>query len=185
VSTAVTLTEKIKTAWQSPKKRTKFIFVIGVIGMLLILLSELIPEKTEQSAAADSEAVLSLDECEEYKTGVENQLADIISQIRGVGDVKVMITVSGTKEYVYAEQSDINQQTESGSETVKQKNEIILADGNDEKQPVVKKIIAPQICGAVIVCGGADNPQTKERVLNAASAALGLPSSKISVEPSN
>jgi stage III sporulation protein AG len=119
----------------------------------------------------------------EYKENIESQLEDIISQISGVGNVKVLITVSGTKELIYAEQSEVSRRTDSGSEDLSQKSEIILADENNENQPVVKKIITPEICGAIVVCEGASDAKTKERVVNALMAALGIGSSKISVEP--
>lgn len=179
------MTEKIRAICRSPNKRTKLIFVAGIIGILLILCSELIPQSSSDAGSEEENDQISFDETAAYKKNIEDQLADIISQIQGVGDVKVMITISGTKEYVYAEQSDVNQQTESGSGSLQQKNEIILADTKDEKKPVVRKIISPQIGGAVIVCEGASDPQTKERVINAVTAALGLTSGKISVEPMN
>ena len=95
-----------------------------------------------------------------------------------------MITVSGTKEYVYAEQYDVSRKSQSGGEDTQQSGQVILAGASGKTQPVLKKIMTPQISGAVVVCEGANDDRTRERVVNAVSAALGLPSTKISVEPS-
>lgn len=177
------MSEKIKEFCRSPNKRLRLIFICGVAGIILILFSEFIPAKSggADEGAADEE--LTLDESEVYKENVEKQLADIISQIRGAGKVKVMVTICGTKEYVYAEQSDTNRRTDADGEDVQQKSEIVIADTKNEKQPVVKKITAPQISGAVVVCEGASDAVTKERIMNVIAAALGLPSGRISVEP--
>ena len=100
-----------------------------------------------------------------------------------MGSAKVMVTVEGTREYVFAQQTDTNRQTETDGEAFAQKGEIILSDEKDGKKPVVKQIISPKISGAAVVCEGADDPKTKERVINTVSAVLGLSGSRISVEP--
>ncbi len=177
--------KKLLLGKEKKDKRITVLFVIGIVGMLLILLSDFLPENKADSDTADAVADVDLDETEEYRRSIENELSEIISSIQGVTDVEVMITISSTKEYVYAEQTNVNQQTQSGSETLAQSGEIVLEDVDGDKQPVIKKIITPQISGAVVVCAGVENVQTKERVLNAVSAALGIPSNRISVEPKN
>lgn len=165
-------------------KKTKLIFVIGIAGILLILLSELLPSGRSDKADSTIDVQASLDETEKYRQDIERQLTELISDIKGVGDVRVMITITGTKEYVYAEKSDLDRKTEGSGESVRSQGEIVLADGGGEKQPVLRKITAPQIGGAAVVCDGAADPQTKERIVNVISAVLGLPFNRISVEPS-
>jgi stage III sporulation protein AG len=171
--------------WQNPKKRTQLIFVLGAVGILLILFSEFLPNKSD-TAADDESGVsgISFDETQAYKESVETQLAEIISQIKGAGTVNVMVTISGTREYVYAEQSDTSRVSGQDEQSEQQKSEIVLAEDGSDEQPIVKKIIAPEICGAVVVCEGAANPQTKENILNAVTSVLGLSSSRVSVVPS-
>ena len=76
------------------------------------------------------------------------------------------------------------EKSQSGGEDTQQSGQVILAGASGKTQPVLKKIMTPQISGAVVVCEGANDDRTRERVVNAVSAALGLPSTKISVEPS-
>lgn len=165
-------------------KRTKLIFLLGIAGILLILLSELLPVGGRDKNKSSETEQITLDETQRYKEDIERQLTEVISQIKGAGNVKVMITLTGTKEYVYAEKSDLDKKTEGTGESVRTQGEIVLAEGGGEKQPVLKKITAPQIGGAAVICDGASDPQTKERIVNVLSAVLGLPYSRISVEPS-
>ncbi len=151
--------------------------------MLLILLSDMLPDKKKTEPEETSQpSPVSRSDAEEYRKQLEEELCDILSQLDGVSNVRVMVSVGGTGEYVYAEQNDIEQRTDSLSESLKRQGEIIIADKSGEKQPVLKKIISPEICGAAIVCTGASDPRVKERVINTASAALGLSTGRISVE---
>jgi stage III sporulation protein AG len=152
--------------------------------MLLILISEILPENGEDDELSSSNAEYVFSDVDAYKQSVENQLCEIVSQIKGAGTVKVMVTVSQTEEYVYAVQTDESAKTEADGSTEQSKSEIVLADSGSESKPIMKKIISPQIGGAVVVCDGAANPQTKEYILNAVTAVLGISSGKVSVVPS-
>lgn len=173
----------MKSFFQTSSVKTKIIFVLGAVGVFILLLSELMPNSGEKKKEPETSA-LSLDETDKYRQSLEKQLKEIISQIDGAGKAEVMITIGGTEEHIYAEQGDIDRQNDSGRDAVKQKNEIILADIDNDKQPVLRKVVSPEIKGAIVVCDGGSNPQTKERIMNAVSAALGIPFNKISVEPS-
>lgn len=177
------MNDTVRRVIKKSDKRTRLIFVLGIAGILLIFLSDLMPGGKKDSDTASAEQI-SFDETERYKKDIEQQLTELISEIKGAGRVTVMITLTGTKEYVYAEKSDLDKKTEGTGESVRTQGEIVLADGGGEKQPVLKKITAPQIGGAAVICEGASDPQTKERIINVLSAVLGLPSNRISVEPS-
>ena len=177
----------IRSVFSDPKKRLKLIFIIGAAGIALILLSELIQPKQGSDGMSEEMSTVSgelpqLEESEYYRSELEKRLTDIVSQIDGAGEVKVMLLVSSTKEYIYAEQSELSRQTDQSGETVRSGGEIVLAGGTGERSPVIKKVAVPEISGAAVICSGADDPTTKERVMNTVSALLGLPSYRISVE---
>ncbi len=167
----------------SGKNKTKILFVIGIAGMLLILLSELIPDKGAVAELNESQSVTTQDdETELYKQQIQNELTELLSKIQGVGDCKVMITVEGTTEYVYAENVSRYNDTDSERISDKYENNIVFTEKDGEKQALVRKIIKPQINGVVVVCEGGGNVQVNERVIKAVSTALNLSSSKICVE---
>ncbi|MDO4944109.1 MAG: stage III sporulation protein AG [Ruminococcus sp.] len=167
----------------SGKNKTKFLFIIGIAGMLLILLSELIPDKETANQVNESQsAVTQGDETELYKQQIQTELTELLTKIQGVGDCKVMVTVEGTTEYVYAENISRYNDTDNERVSDKYENNIVFTEKDGEKQALVKKIIKPQINGVVVVCEGGGNVQVSERVIKAVSTALNLSSGKICVE---
>lgn len=183
------MSRELKAVWNDPKKRLRIIFIIGIIGIMLIFISDLIipndkksnEVKTDESSYMFNEEE-NVEESETYRADLEKRLTEMISNIEGAGAVKVMLLVGSTKEYVFAEQGEVSRQTDSSGENLRTSAEVILADGSGEKRPVLKKITAPKITGAAVICQGADDPRTKERIVNTLSALLGLPSYSISVE---
>ena len=156
---------KIKALKKLPMK-TKIVIAVGLAGILLIFVSEMFPAKnTAESKSIPTESVAT-DDTDSYKKQIEKELKDVLSQVRGVGECKVMVTVEGTTEYVYAE--NLTKSTDN--------------NGDGKKEALVRKIIKPQICGVVIVCEGGGDIKVNERVLKAVSTVLGISSSKICVE---
>lgn len=158
--------------------RLKLIFALGILGLLLILVSDFLPDKrADNETAVRAEGNIS--EMQNYRQDLEARLTEIVSNISGVGECRVMIYIAATEEYVYAEKNDTDRKNDSAGETLREQIEPVTDGG----EPILKRVKAPEIGGAAIVCQGAENLQTKECVINAVSAALGLPSYKISVEP--
>lgn len=149
---------------------------------MLILLSEIIPDsESEKEDTAISDDPVTEDTYE-YKRQVEEELCRILGDIKGVGEIKVMVTIEGTTEYVYAEELDTDTDKDGEKTSEKYKNEVVMVEQDGRKNALVKKIIKPQISGVVIVCEGGGDIHLNERVLKAASVALDLPASKICVE---
>ncbi|MGN1416163.1 MAG: hypothetical protein ACI4XF_04930 [Oscillospiraceae bacterium] len=160
--------DKIREFIEKLPKNKKFIYgavIVGIAGMLLIIFSGGSGDETA-GKSADTEAFSSNDA---YEAELESRLAEILSSIQGVGDVKVMITLSSSEEYVYAEETDTSAD--------RQQREYVIAD----KGGIVTKINSPAVTGAVIVCEGGGNSQVCEKVYEAVSVALGLPSNRICV----
>ena len=121
----------------------------------------------------------------------EKKLADILSNIEGVGKVKVLLTYSQTSTYVpiYNENTKESNTTETDSsggsrtieETDSQKEVIYKEDGSGSKEPVTQSIISPKIEGAIITAQGADDVNVKTNIIQAVEAATGLATHKIQV----
>ena len=87
-------------ALQSGKNRTSLAVVVGVLAMLLLLLSELLPSGNTQKTAASTVRTAAVSQ---YQTQLEQQLEGLISQLQGAGHTAVMVTLSTGEETVYAE----------------------------------------------------------------------------------
>lgn len=166
----------------SSQNKTKLIVIIGLLGMGLIMLSELLPDdKTEENIKNISDNVIT-DDTDTYKKEIESELKDIIGKINGVGELEVMLTIEGTTEYVYAEELDTDNDKDGEKTSEKYQSKVVMREKDGDKEALVKKIIKPQISGVIIVCQGGGDLSIKERVIKATSTALNLPSGRICVE---
>jgi stage III sporulation protein AG len=144
---------------------------VGLAAMAIILLSGISRDSPETPVTTPDEDLFSLSES--YALTVETKLSELLSQIEGVGEAKVMVTVGASEEYVYA--SDGKNGTTGNS------SEIVIIDGKDGKEALRKKIYSPKITGVVIACKGGDDSRTVEKVMKAVSTALGIGASRIYV----
>lgn len=119
-----------------------------------------------------------------------SNLEDILSNINGVGNVKVMITYAETSTTipVYNEESteENTEETDSegGTRTVTQtdvRKEVIYEEQDGNKSLITQKITSPEIEGAIITAQGADNAEIKTSIIQAVEAVTGLPTHKIQV----
>ena len=160
------LVNKIK----SLKHKERYIVIACVLGVALILLSELVPSSSTKNADDSMDY-------QEYIVSLEEKTQDIISSIDGVGKCKVMITLCETDESFYA--SNIEENTDSGH--ISKKNEYVFYEDNNNDSPVLIKQTFPKVMGVAVVCQGGDNAFVKERVISAVSSLFGICSAKICV----
>lgn len=165
----------------SPNK-LRLAVILGAAGMMLILVSELLPNRDKEEAPPSTEQAAVDEGSELFKRQVEQELKEMLEQIQGVGSCEVMVSVEGTTEYVYAE--NISRSTDENADRKSDRldENVVLIDAGGEKQALVRKVIKPQISGVMIVCEGGGSIQVNERVLKAVSTALNISSSRVCVE---
>ena len=126
----------------------------------------------------------------DFEYNLEEDLEDILSNISGIGQVKVLVTYSQTSEIVPmynenpTESTTQETDTNGGVRTIQQTDnskEIIYEEQSGEKVPITKKVILPKIEGAIVIAQGANNTTTKINIIQAVEAVTGLPTHKIQV----
>lgn len=147
------------------QKRLALTVAVGIAAMVLILISELVPD--EKKAVTESEKIDALT----YQTQLEQRLEQLISQMSGAGKTTVMITLATGEEAVYAVD------TRSG-EAQSQQTHVLLEDGT----ALTETVYLPQICGAAILCEGGADVRIAARITELVGALLDLPSNRICVE---
>lgn len=167
--------EKLRELFRG-EKRVRLIVALGLCGMGLILLSGLLSPH-EEKAPAEPVAAQSADTPEVYRAELEERLTALLSHMEGVGEVSVMITLSGSAEQVYAEEvkaskSENSAQTESSP---------VLTRSGSSESALITETKYPPVLGAAILCSGGGHAAVRERVIQAASALLGLPAGDIYV----
>ena len=75
---------------------TNYIVLLGIVGILLLMIGEITPEKKEEMENTGYYT--------DYKNNIENQLEKLLSSVKGAGNVSVMVTLESGQETVYVQQ---------------------------------------------------------------------------------
>ncbi len=179
------------------KKKIENILVFIVILAITIVAINYIwnGDETSKSSnevpeAENSNSVVQVSTDSFYDEN-EEKLANILSNIEGVGKVKVLLTYSQTSTSIplynenLRESNTIETDSSGGSRTVaesdSEKEVIYKEDSSGNREPVTQSVISPQIEGAIITAEGADNAEVKSAIVQAVEAATGLATHKIQV----
>lgn len=122
------------------KRFLRLAVMIGVAAIVLIFIS----------SHLDFTAFQKQPSSEEYAQELKTRLLDIVSEIDGVGDIKVFLTMDNSGENVYLTNTDKK-----------------------------TKSIEPTVRGVVIVCSGGDDPIIVDRVMGAVTKSLSISSDKV------
>ncbi len=162
------LQELIKKPWF-----LKVAVGVGLLIMLVIAFSDFSGDDKELGRASEINTDTTFISADLYAEQMQSKLKDILMTIEGVGKAEVLLTITSTEEYVYAESY---KQSTSQAE-----NSYVIIDKGSQKEALVKKINNPSISGVVIVCEGGDSSKICEKVYKAVSTALNIPTNRIYV----
>ena len=152
-------------------KKYRFAALILFVGILLMT----VPGRMQQNNG-DTSVISSTSPV--VQKDVTTELTEILSQIQGVGKVRVMLTISAGEKTIYQEDQDVV--TGDNSSTVRTET-VIITDSNRGQQGLVTQVLPPSYLGAIVVCQGGDLASVKLAVLDAVSKITGLSADKISV----
>ena len=164
---------EIKGQFAAKLKNTPRLWMyIGIAAACIVLLLMM---RTPKPQAGTSPPITPSEQTAKpsYQDELEQRLQGIISEIHGVGNVKVMVTISGSEENIFAE--DISE-----SEQKSDRETVIIGS----KEALLKATKNPEVKGVLVVCSGGDRPQIQEKVVNAVSTVLDIPTSKVFVTKS-
>ena len=135
---------------QNNKNRTALAVTVGVMAMLLLLLSELLPSGNTQKTAASTVRTAAVSQ---YQTQLEQQLEELISQLQGAGRTTVMVTLTTGEETIYA----VDTQT---GDLQQQETHVLLQDGS----ALAETTYLPQVCGVAVLCEGGGDVRVAARI---------------------
>ena len=149
--------------------KNRAVALVVLVGVLLMLLPT---GKTEAQQPQRQETV------SEPRENLETRLEQILSQVSGAGNVRVLLTQERGETSVY--QLDLQEVTDGDRREIRQ--DTVTVTGSDRQQEgLLTQVEAPRYRGAVVVCQGGDNPTVRLSVVEAVSGATGLPSNRITV----
>lgn len=200
--------EKLKNAFKieegkNNKKAMENMVVFAVILIITIVAINYIwaSDKSKDSTSDDSnKKLVSTDETIQTvetstelgssQDGIEEKLENILSNIKGAGNVNVLITYSQTSQIIpmYDEDSSTSttqeEDSSGGTRTTNEsssKKEIIYEEENGVKTPITQTIINPKIEGAIVTAQGANDAEVRTCIIQAVEAVTGLATYKIQV----
>jgi len=117
----------------------------------------------------------------EYCSELETKLENVLSQIKGAGQVKVMLSVDGSPEFVYATDSDTKVSNTNNGSTTTSSTSPIIVQTNGNSEPLILTENLPIVKGVIVVSSGASDIGIKIDILQAVSTLLDISTEKISV----
>jgi len=176
------------------KEMMRNLFIVLIIGIILLLIADIFIGNNRQQAKYNDNSVSKGNmegENYDYSTLLENKLESILSQLKGVGKVKVMITLEDTTEVVPAFNTTKNNETTKENDSQGGTREIVREDmtiqvvTNDKGEPIVLKEIRPTIKGVIVIAEGAENLEVKEMLYEAVKTVLGVSGNRVEIYSSN
>ena len=166
------------------KKLVRLAVVIGIIGVLIIFLSDFITVKDK--AQPKSSSINS----EDYAEKLSEDIEQLVKDITGDSEAHALVTLENGTEYIYATERNINTdvvENRGGSESYnnqtsdKTEESYIIINTDSGEQPLLLSTIAPSVRGVAVACISGGNSQIAEQLKTAICVLLDVPESKVSV----
>lgn len=192
--------DQIRSYIEHMNQKRLVIIGLALTGIILILVSNLFKhekefdinvikeqEETEQVTKIKEEYVADINEMEKQ---YEKNLAHMLNKINGVTEVEVMVNIDSTniqmyeKDVVFGSQTTVETDQSGGRRTVEdetKETKLVYVRRGDEEVPVLLKTEKPPIRGVFIIAKGVGNATVKQRVVEAVSRVLDVPTYRISV----
>ena len=184
------------------KKLTKEnMAILALLGILLMVIA--LPVKKTENARDETglsdtgSDTMKTSETEKddgdgsYTQEVENRLEALLSSMDGVGEVKVMVTLSSSMEQVVEKDvpysMDTTKETDSAGgsrDVVNSKQEettVYVTDQAGNKTPYISKTLEPAIEGVTVVAQGGGNAVVQKNITDVIQALSGVEAHKIKV----
>ncbi len=185
----------VKKNEEGSKKRPKSfenLVVIVILGIIILLAGSFLfnPNETKDTLK-DASSVTSGDKGsgsqspmsgEDMVIDIENRLSELLSQVEGAGQVRVMVYADTSTEQIPAynnEQDTRNDERTDGKTSEISETRQLALSGDDS--PIILKTIVPQIKGVVVVAEGADDMLIKAQLNNAVCTLLGIPEHRVQI----
>lgn len=177
----------IRKRRQLKKDQLLILFLAGVLLLVITVPTGNEKESSSEKSQREKTTVSFVDYTEE----MERELEEVLSQMNGVGDVKVMMTLASTAEKVV--EKDRDNQSEQRNETDQKGGERITSQDISseetvyEKQntngdvPYVTKEMTPKVEGVLVLATGGDRPEVAGKITEAVQALFGIDTHKIRI----
>ena len=154
---------------KSGDRRYRWLVWLGLLGILLVGLSEWIPGEGDASVPGDVPVSASA-----VETAMEQRITGLLSRVQGVGTCYVMVTLEQGVQQVYAADTNGVNSTQTLHVATEQG---LVGLPITQIQPVIK--------GVAVVCNGGDDPAVNKRITDLITAVFHIASHRVFVTKAN
>ncbi|WDV47941.1 hypothetical protein PV797_09660 [Clostridiaceae bacterium M8S5] len=185
--------ESIKRMFSDKDKKNSNIIFLLVIGILLLIGSVYFSTDGETTGDigkvnSDIASTVKSEQSDDTARFMEDKLKNILSKIKGVGNVEVMVTLEDTTERIPAINKTITVEStnekdyQGGTRSTNKQDEIneIVTKSSNEGLVILKEI-KPKVKGVIVVAGGIEDMKVKEDIYLAVKTVLGITGNKVEV----
>ncbi|NMA86336.1 MAG: sporulation stage III protein AG [Tissierellia bacterium] len=165
-------------------------FIILIIGIIFLIIANIFldyKKDLDTNSQLNSIGLENTNIDQDYTTILERKLEEILGELKGVGKVKVMVTLEDTIEKVPAFNTNKNNETTSEidsqggtREIVREDMSIQMVTSNDGNLMFIKEI-KPTVRGVIVIAEGAENLEVKEMLYEAVKTVLGISGNRVEV----
>lgn len=180
--------------WKGKKLKKDQLLILFLAGVLLLVITVPVGKENEKTTGGrTSQSVLT--DRGNYTKEMEQELEEMLSQMDGTGEVKVMLTLASTAEKVIEKDRDsqseqVKESDHQGGERTTDKDslseETVYEKQNSSGDtPYVTKELTPRVEGVVVLATGGDDPKVAEHITEAVQALFGIDTHKIRIMKKN
>lgn len=184
---------KIKTHFENNnnKKFINKLFIILLASIILLIIVNNFFDKEEDNSKylidVNKKEYTSMEDGD-YSIYLEERLANILGQLKGVGKVNVMVTLESTVEKITAKDTTrtseaTEEEDAEGGTRITEREDLtvkVVTKGNNDDLLIVKEI-KPKVQGVIVMAEGADDPFLKESLYEAVKTVLGITGNKVQI----
>ncbi len=174
------MNDLVKTVKRFKIDKKNIVLIATAILIILLLFAGDIfkQDKTEFVSKENTEIYSS-----QYIKKTQKELEELLENVSGAGEVKVMITLENCYENVFA--TSYSDKTDNKTDSQKSESEqeyIIVKKGSNNEDCLVIKVYEPTIKGVAVIAQGAGNTQVKNAITQTVCALFDISTAKVSVE---
>ena len=166
----ISLLDKLKT-----KKYTSYVIAVILSLVVVVIFMSSCGKKNKKTTVVSETNETEYEES--YSEIIENKLVNVLSFVKGCGNVRVMVVTKSTN--IANIEMQIEEKTSSGVQTTT-KTPVYEKNGSSEK-PFIGNYLYPEIIGVLVVAEGVEDTNVKLKIINAIVSVLGIDASKIEV----
>lgn len=173
------------------------LLILLLSGVLLLVITLPVSDRggEEDSALAkEGQTAAGLSGDGDYAGYMERKLEEVLSEVSGVGEVKVMVTLRSTSEKVVEKDEEqesetvTEQDSQGGTRTTSRSSSsgtTVYGESDSGasagQEPYVTKELTPSVEGVVVIAQGGDQPVTVQNITEAVQALFNVDTHKIKV----